>query len=329
MSNDQLTHLENLQEQRRQLTHLENLREQHRRRLRFLEAKAAAFGINTQPEVLIEIEDLHAQLVQLEQEIKDLRNKLVQLEQEIEEIKNALPEITETEPLGSFAPKLTTVGIILTAIVGVMLIGALVYINRGWINRSSQENITPTQPTRVVTEPTHTSVAGIATNLASTPALVATLPIGPSVVGMTTTPASTSPPTTTPSPLGGTCFVDLFAGTPSERVVLLEIGETEHDVPIAQSSAPGAIALDVVLTQRGLPIGAVRYALNMNARITNVDRVVTADCMETHSYRNVNRPNAQATLQDSEFLELIFGDKRYSVSLNYRVIKVRLLAKAQ
>jgi hypothetical protein len=329
MSNNQLRHLENLREQRRQLTHLENLREQHRRRLRFSEAKAAAFGINTQPEVLIEIEDLRAQLVQLEQEIEDLRNKLVQLEQEIEKIKNRPPEITETEPLGSSVFKLTTEGIILTAIVGIILIGALAYTNRGWINGSGQGNITSTQPTLIVTEPTHTSVAGIATNPASTPSLVATLPIGPSVVGITTTPPSPPPLPTEPSLLTGTCFVDLFADTPSERVVLLEIGETEHDVPITQSSAPGAIALNVVLTQRGLPIGAVRYALNMNARITNVDRVVTADCTETHSYRNVNRPNAQATLQDSEFLEITIGDKRYFVSLNYRVIKVRLLAKAE
>jgi hypothetical protein len=136
-------------------------------------------------------------------------------------------------------------------------------------------------------------------------------------------------PTTEPSILTGTCFVDLLADTPSERVVLLEIGETAHDVPIAHSSAPGATALDVVLTERGLPIGAVHFALNMNARITNVDRVVTADCTETRSYRNVSRPNAQATLQDSEFLELTFGDRRYFVSLNYRVIKVRLLAKAE
>jgi hypothetical protein len=54
----------------------------------------------------------------------------------------------------------------------------------------------------------------------------------------------------------------------------------------------------------------------MNARITNVDRVVTADCTETDSYRNVSRPNEQATLQDSEFLELTFGDRILDRILN-------------
>ncbi len=338
-----------------QLRHLEVMYQNYLRRLRILEEKAAVYGINTQPEVHIEIEDIRVKLVQLEQDIEKMKDILskaggllhgseIKRRTEFRLFGISLWSIYEYEDrreyrvlgipigislLGSSAFKFTTAGIISASIVGVTIIGAFAYANRGWINGSNQADITSTQPTLVVAEPTRTSVAGIATNPTSTPALDATLPIGPSVVGMTTTPTSTSSPTTAPSPLGGTCFVDLFADTPSERVVLLEIGETEHDVPIAQSSAPGATALDVILTERGLPIGAVRFALNMNARITNVDRVVTADCTETRSYRNVSRPNAQATLQDSEFLELIFGDKRYFVSLNYRVIKVRLLAKAE
>jgi hypothetical protein len=49
-----------MEEQEKQ--HLENLRQVHLRRLRVLEEKAALFGLNTPPEILIEIEDIQVRL---------------------------------------------------------------------------------------------------------------------------------------------------------------------------------------------------------------------------------------------------------------------------
>jgi predicted ATPase len=52
-----------------QRKHLEDLRHAHTRRLRILEQQAAINGVNTRPEVLIEIEDLQTSIARIEREL--------------------------------------------------------------------------------------------------------------------------------------------------------------------------------------------------------------------------------------------------------------------
>jgi hypothetical protein len=107
----------------------------------------------------------------------------------------------------------------------------------------------------------------------------------------------------------------------------LAIGETAHDVPLTDMTVPEATPLGIILTDRGVALGAIRLSLDTNALVSKVDHVVEADCTETHAYHNAIRPTVKDTLQNHDFLELTLGSDTYLVSLGYRGNSVRLLAK--
>ena len=59
-----------------ELKHLEELREAHQRRLRSLELKAATYGLDTPPQIAIEITEIRARVVQLGQQTAVIRPPL-------------------------------------------------------------------------------------------------------------------------------------------------------------------------------------------------------------------------------------------------------------
>jgi hypothetical protein len=110
-------------------TEIQELITNYHRRLQKLKEKEATFGINTPPEVLIEIEDIEAKVEQLKKDLKVLELKLPL------DISGGIPEKVQIDtfkeekdsPIEVLVAKIGLSGTIITAILGLVGIGITAY----------------------------------------------------------------------------------------------------------------------------------------------------------------------------------------------------------
>jgi hypothetical protein len=170
-----------------------------------------------------------------------------------------------------------------------------------------------------------------ATTATTVPTALISAPTSTTATESQTAPVSASNTPTTPSPqpttLAETCFAPLVADLPQERIILLVVGETMHDVSYSVVSPTEPTPLVVQLIDKGKTLAVIRLIINRPSAITQVDGIMGSECNEVTTYRNADSVNGDDPLENNGHLEIILDGQPYVISPNYRATRLRFLAK--
>ena len=133
--------------------------------------------------------------------------------------------------------------------------------------------------------------------------------------------------TPTPSPAKGAASLEqcLLKHLPSGRLPRLDYGDPDWQV-IIRSGEPLENPTGVFFTDNGQLVGALRFrcvpsgtdAEGRDKVVFKIEEVVGPDCQPTRDYESLDRPGAQDTLRNYEYLGMRLGGKQYDLRFEHK-----------
>ena len=129
--------------------------------------------------------------------------------------------------------------------------------------------------------------------------------------GTPTPDTPTNTPITVVQQNGGLCLEEYFSNVTAENRQDVNVGSS-----ITLSSKKDAV-YGVRLFDNGKLLGEMQFTGTSNSKSFNIVSVIDANCSQVFDYRNIDRPDANNTLENLENLGLNFTEGSYRVRMGW------------